>query len=395
MANRVKSKLRVALAFPMGLAFVERLMQGILEYAREHGEWSFARLPEMLSPSIEWLGDWPGDGAFALITNQGDAERARHLPIPMVNLAGHLESVGVPSVTVDHLATGVQAAEHLLAQRFRRFGYYGIHGKWYSHQRRLGFTETVRRAGGTCEILEVLDLERKPGEWVDQQDELIRWLKRLVPPVGVMASTDLRAGMVLDACERLGLRVPEDVAVIGVDNDPVACEFSVPPLSSVSRNDREVGYQAACLLERLMRGESPAVECLRIAPDRVIARRSTEVLAIEDPEVGKVVQLMRERLHEPFGVEALLGQTRISRRRLEQRFRDALGQSPAMFLNEQRVEKAKKLLEGDPSVSLTNIAASCGFSEPRRFRLVFQRLTGQSPIAYRSARSGEGAHFQE
>lgn len=384
MANRMKSKLRVALAFPMGLAFVERLMQGILDYAREHGEWSFARLPEMLSPSIDWLRDWPGDGAFALITNQGDAERARHLPIPVVNLAGHLESVGVPSVTVDHRATGVQAAEHLLAQRFRRFGYYGIHGKWYSYQRRLGFTETVQRAGGVCEVLEVMDLERKPGEWVDQQDELVRWLKRLVPPVGVMASTDLRAGMVLDACERLGLRVPDDVAVIGVDNDPVACEFSVPPLSSVSRNDREVGYQAAQLLDGLIRGGRAPSGALRIAPNGVVARRSTEVLAIDDPEVAGVVERMLSMLHENFGIEAVLGHTSLSRRRLEQRFRQCLGRSPACFLNEQRVEKAKKLLEGDERISLTDIAASCGFAEPRRFRMVFQRVTGQSPVCYRA-----------
>ena len=383
MTERVKSKLRVALAFPMGLAFVERLMQGILGYAREHGDWSFARLPEMLSPSIGWLRDWPGDGAFVLITNAEDAELARDLPIPVVNLAGHLRELKVPSVTVDHRAIGVLAAEHLLERRFQRFGFYGVRGKAYSEQRREGFVETVERAGGTCEVLEVDTLEEQPIQWVDQLDELERWLRGLVPPVGVMASTDLRAGMVLDACHRLGLRVPEDVAVIGVDNDPVACEFRAPQLTSVSRNDYQVGHEAARLLDRLVHGGELPAGPLLIPPDGVVGRKSTEVLAIDDPEVAEVVGMIGERLHQPFGVEGVLGGLGISRRRLEQRFRQSLGCSPAVFLAEQRVERAKRLLASREQASLTDIAAACGFSELRRFREVFRRITGKSPADYR------------
>ena len=383
MTGREKSKLRVALAFPMGLAFVERLMQGILDYAKGHGDWSFARLPEMLSPSIGWLRDWPGDGAFVLVTNPEDAELARRLPSPVVNLAGHLNEVGVPSVTVDHRETGVVAAEHLLGRRFRRFGFYGIRGKLYSERRREGFVETVERAGGTCGVLEVDTLEVQPIQWVDQSDELERWLRGLVPPVGVMASTDLRAGMVLDACLRLGLRVPEDVAVIGVDNDPVACEFRAPQLTSVSRNDYQVGYEAAHMLDRLVHGGSPPSEPMLIRPDGVVVRKSTEVLAIDDPEVAEVVGMIGERLHQPFGVEGVLGGLGISRRRLEQRFRQSLGCSPAAFLNEQRVERAKRLLSDGELTSLTDIGAACGFSELRRFREVFRRITGKSPADFR------------
>ena len=377
------SKNRIALAFPMGLAFVERLMHGILDYAKERGGWSFTRLPELLSPSIDWLQHWPGDGAFILVTNPEDAAMAHLLSIPVVNLAGHLEASGLPTVTVDHHAIGILAAEHLLARRFQRFGYYGICGKWYSLQRRLGFSETVGRAGGSCKVLEVRDLSLRPGKWVDQQEELARWLKTLVPPVGVMASTDLRAGMVLDACQRLGLRVPEDIAVIGVDNDPVACEFCHPPLSSVSRNDREVGYQAARFLDGLIHGKVSKAESLLIPPDSVVQRKSSEVMAVEDPEVAAVVEAIRSRLHQPFGVEGILGNVSISRRRLEQRFRESLGRTPAVFLNEQRVERAKKLLAGKDRIALTTIAAACGFTELRRFRQVFQRVTGQSPADFR------------
>jgi LacI family transcriptional regulator len=169
-------------------------------------------------------------------------------------------------------------------------------------------------------VLEVEPLEQRTLHWVDQQEELEDWLATLEPPVGVMASTDLRAGMVLDACQRLSLRVPEDVAVIGVDNDPVACEFRAPRLSSVSRNDYEVGFRAAEFLHRLIQGEPMEKPVILVPPDGVVSRRSTEVLAVEDPLIAGIVQSIASRLHEPFGVDGLLSGRNLSRRRIEQRF---------------------------------------------------------------------------
>ena len=390
MRSKKKSKLRVALAFPVGLAFTDRLMHGILDYAREHGDWSFARLPEMIGPSIDWLREWTGDGAFVLLTNADDAERARRLAIPVVNLAGHLAEVGVPSVTVDHRAIGVLAAEHLQARRFSRFGFYGVREKLYSAQRREGFVAAVERAGGSCAVLQVEAMDGHAVQWVDQLEELENWLRTLEPPVGVMASTDLRAGMVVDACQRLGLRVPEDVAVIGVDNDPVACEFREPGLSSVSRNDHEVGYRAAGLLERLIAGNPVPRSTILVSPDAVVSRQSTEVMAIDDPLIARVVQAIENRLHEPFSVDGLLEGLEISRRRLEQRFRHSLGCGPAEFIKRRRVEQAMKLLVGPTRHSLTDIAAACGFSDLRHFRQAFGRVCGKSPSAYRQNQE-EGA----
>jgi LacI family transcriptional regulator len=379
----MRAKKRIALAFPMGLAFIERLQQGILDYAQHHGGWMLTRVPEMLSPSIDWLRHWPGDGAFVLVTAQSDARIARALSIPVVNLAGHLPAPGVATVMVDHTAIGRLAAQHLLKRCFRRFGFYGTRGKHYSEERRQGFSDTVRLAGGHCDALEALDLASARTKWIDQQEELERWLRRLQTPVGIMASTDLRAAMVLDACAHAGLRVPEDVAVIGVDNDPVACEFSTPPLSSVSRNDREVGWAAAALLERLIQGGSAPERPVLIAPDGMVQRRSTETLAIEDPHVAAAVRHVRESLGEPFGVERIADQTPLSRRRLEHRFRQCLGCTPYQFINEQRVERARQMLVVPGKRTLTEVAAACGFRELRRFRLVFRRVTGLTPAEYR------------
>lgn len=383
---------RVALAFPHGLAFMERLMHGVMDYSRQHGGWIFTKLPERLNPSIEWLEHWKGDGALAFVTTPRDSRIARSLQIPLVNLTAHLPDPGVPTAMVDHEATGRIAAEHLLERKFRRFGYYGTKGVRYSQMRREGFVSTVTAAGGQCEVLLVPSSFTSAEKWEQQEELLERWLGEMVLPVGIMASTDLRAAMVLEACSRIGLRVPEDVAVIGVDNDPVVCNSSHPPLSSVSRNDYQVGWRAAELLHRLMEGKAPPEEAILIAPDMVVARRSTETLAAEDPVVVRVVKYIGSHLHETFGVERLVGLVSVSRRRLEQKFRENLGMTPSELINRMRVEKAKALLEEEHPQSLTSIAAACGFTDLRNFRLIFRRITSQTPAEYRKTMSGGGGN---
>ncbi|RYD22451.1 MAG: xylose operon transcription regulator XylR, partial [Verrucomicrobiaceae bacterium] len=327
---------------------MERLMHGVMDYARQHGGWVFTKLPERLNPSIDWLENWKGDGALAFVTTKADARIAQALKIPLVNLTAHLADPGVPTAMVDHEATGRIAAEHLLERKFRRFGYYGTKGVRYSQMRREGFTEAVTEAGGQCEVLLVPSSFSSASKWEEQEELLDEWLKGMSLPVGVMASTDLRAAMVLEACARVGLRVPEDVAVIGVDNDPVVCESSHPPLSSVSRNDYEVGWRAAELLHRLMDGEAAPNHAVMVGPDTVVARRSTDTLAAEDPMVAKAVKYIGSHLHEAFGVERLVGLVPVSRRRLEQKFRENLGMTPSELITRMRVEKAKGLLEAEP-----------------------------------------------
>jgi LacI family transcriptional regulator len=378
-----KREKHIALALPLDIVFVERLLPGILDFARDQGGWVFTRIPERLTSSFEWLRNWEGDGAFVLISNKTDVKVAQSLPMPIVNVGGYVKDVRVPTVTLDQQMVGRLAAEHLLARRFHRFGYYGVRDLWYSEQRRIGFEAALQEAGYKCSSIESTNLIRSPRDWRRVGGELARWLRSLQPPVGIMASWDLRAQMLSEACRMIGLRVPEDVAIIGVDNDPIACEFCIPQLTSVSRNDREVGWQAANLLSQLLEGKRSLKLPILIRPDRVVARRSTDTLVIEDAEVARIVQQIRDRLNEVFGVERILRLSPLSRRQLEQRFRKSVGSSPYAFLNELRVERAKTLLAESHKRTLTRIASECGFSELRRFRAVFRRLTRLSPAEYR------------
>ncbi|MGA2175115.1 MAG: DNA-binding transcriptional regulator [Verrucomicrobiota bacterium] len=387
--RKSKPTRRIALAFPLGMAFTESLFRGIVDFARQQGGWAFTRLPERLDPSIGWLRHWPGDGAFVLITNRADARIARSLPMPVVNLACYLADASIPTVTVNHKTIGHIAAEHLLERRFKRFAYYGAGGLLYSELRREGFQAAVAAKGNPCDVLETGTLAEPGHKWKDQIEELASWLTRLQRPVGIMADTDLRANMVLEACAQAGLHVPKDIAVIGVDDDPTICEFCVPPLSSVSRNGWEVGRRAAMLLDHLIRGGRRSEGPILIPPDGVVLRRSTDTLAIEDSHVAAAVQYIRQHLDEPFGVERIIRQAALSRRSLEQRFRKSFGSTPSAAINELRVERAKQLLAAPSRQSLTNTAAACGFTGLRHFRLVFRRIAGMTPAKFRRAASKE------
>ena len=306
----------------------------------------------------------------------------RQTGLPVVNFSGSLRGAGLPRVMVDQQAIGRQAAEHLLDCGFRRFAYHGLERVWSSELRKKAFVEHVLRRGGECSVLEVPSSIGRRRSWHDWQEPLQQWLRTLKPPVGLMAVHDRRATMVLDTCGRLGLRVPDDVAVIGADNDEVSCEICHPPLSSIARNDWRLGREVAALLDRLMSGKRPPAADVLVPPEGVVRRRSTDVVAIEDPHVALVARFIHENLSQPFGMESLAPLVPISRRWLAHQFKECLGITPHEFICRARVERAKELLTRPKKLPLKQISSACGLSEPRRFRVVFQRLTGTTPAEY-------------
>lgn len=374
---------RIALAFPNALVASGNLMHGILDYARARGGWSFTRLPEQLNPTAAWLIEWRGDGAFAVVTTPKDAVMLRALSFPVVNVMGFISQQDLPTATLDHHAVGRLQAEHLIERRFRRLAYYGASDLWFSQERLAGFREAAAAANVQVAPWLVNSGIQKRLRWSDQQTELTRWLRQIPPPFGVAASNDMRAGMVLEACDALGLRVPEEVAVIGVDNDLTVAPFSNPPLTSVARNDRELGVLAARLLDDLVEGRTPVSPCVLIPPAGVVCRRSTETLAVESPELYTLIQAIRTHIAEPFGVEFLTAKAHSSRRQLERLILLETGHTPHALINLLRIEHACALLSKPDMRSLTAVAAACGFTDLRRFSLVFKQQTGLAAKAFR------------
>ena len=383
---------RIALAFPTGVPHLERTLNGIHEYSRVKGPWSLVISPEAHFLPVSSLQGWDGDGVIAMINTADDARIARSLGVPVVNISGAIADAGLPRVRVDYRAAGILAAEHLLDSGFRRFAYYGLHEFWYAEQYGAGFSERVEQYGAECSLHESPPSIGVSNPWQQGQAELEAWLAELQTPIGLAASHDNRARIVIDACRRLGLRVPDDVAVIGLNNDTSACEYCDPPLSSVARNGEQVGYRAAQLLDEMIEGADPPVEDILIEPVGVVKRASTDVLAVEDPQLARAVSFIQKNISEPFGVQVVLEHAGVSRRWLEYAFQKWLHRTPHAFISEMRVSHAKKLLTSSEDFTYSEVARACGFLSNKRLNVVFRRVAGMSPREYREEQQKKNIH---
>jgi LacI family transcriptional regulator len=377
-----KSK-RIAVWHPVGDPQQMPLLRGISDYARQRGVWVLQTNPEMFSLGLRDLAKWPGDGVIAVLRTKADVATARSLKIPVVNLAGALRNPGVPRVMVDQVAMGQIAAEHLIACGLSRFAYYGERETWYSQQRKEGFVRRVAAEGYPCEVLEPTTRFGRRNPWYKWLEPIEKWLKTLHPPVGLLAVHDYAATMLVESCLRVGWRVPDDVAVIGIGNDTITCEFCEVPLSSVARNNRAVGYESAALLDRLMAGQPPPQRDLLLPPEGVVRRRSTELLVVGDRHVKAAVEYIQEHAAGQLCVETLCKQLAVSQRLLDLRFRKYMGCPPREFLCRTRVERAKQLLAIGDNAKLQQVAKACGFSGARHLRAAFKRVTGLTPAEFR------------
>lgn len=365
------------------LAYGRNLLRGVIRYLRSHEPWSvFFELRELGASAPAWLSDWRGDGIICRPTNPALAALFRKKRIPVVDLNDVHDGLGLPRIESDQAAIGKLAAEHLSERGFRRFAYCGFTGHAWSRKRRAGFEAALGAAGDVVAAHESPWGGPSAHPWEQEQKRIGDWLRTLPRPVGIFACNDLRGQHVLDACQRVGLAVPEDVAVIGVDDDPLVCELCNPPLSSVVPNPERIGYEAASLLARLIAGEKPAHADVQVAPLGVTARQSTDVLAIDDPHVAAAVRYIREHACAGATVSDVLARVPLSRTILERLFRKYLGRSPQAEIRAVQLKRAKQLL-AETDLRLERIAELAGFAHPEYLSVVFKRETGQTPGRYR------------
>jgi LacI family transcriptional regulator len=309
----------------------------------------------------------------------------RAMCIPVVDLNDLHDDLGLPRGGRSPRRRNGPAAGHLLERGFRNFAFCGFTGERWSAGRREGCLEALTGAGCRCAVHESYWRGPLARGWDREQDRIARWVSRLDRPLGIVACNDLRGHHVLDACTRAGLAVPEEVAVIGVDDEELLCEMCDPPLSSVVPGAERIGHEAAALLDRLMAGtEGRAVMELerRIEPLGVTTRQSTDILAIPDADVAAALRLIRQRACEGLRVADVLRLVPLSRSLLERRFRKFLGRSPQAEIRLVQVKRIKQLL-AETDLPLAEIAGLSGFEHVEYLSVVFKRLTGQSPGAYR------------
>ncbi len=377
---------RVALVIETSTSFGRRLLCGIASYIRETRPWAVYFTERAVhDPIPSWLKKWRGDGIISRVPSPAIRDVVAKLDIPVVDLNEQLGGMGVPMITNDHEAIGRMAAEHLLERGFVHFGYAGQLGQHWSDPRGAAFAARLREEGYDCDIYGGRAEDSRAllqGRWELELDRVAKWVQQLPKPVGILACHDFRALQLLAACRLADVAVPEQAAVLGVGNDDVACELAHPPLSSVVLNAREMGYQAARLLDRLMRGETLPPTDIRVPPIEVATRQSTDITAISDPVVAKALRFIRQHACDGINVETVLRHVYISRSALQEHFRKATGRSIHDVIIDMRLARVKELL-AQTSLSLAEIAERTGFRHPEYMSNVLKRRTGWSPARYR------------
>jgi LacI family transcriptional regulator len=376
----------IALAMRVGVPHIGRVAQGIRDYAAEETDWRFLISPETHDLPPESLKGWHGAGVIAQCNTEEEERVLARIGCPVVNLSGVLRKTRFPRVRNDYRGMGARGGMLLLDRGFRRFGFYGVEDVWYSEEIEAGYRDAIERCGFRVETLRSQSSIKGALRWDHGQEELDGWIRSMQPPFAVMAAHDPRATMVIRACERVGLRVPADVAVVGVNDDAVTCETIRPSLTSIRRNGHEVGRKAAQTLERMISGRDVSDEI--IIPDGGVSERdSTQTLVIHHPALAAAVEFVDAHFHLNVGVTQMVESSGRSRRWLEDTFRRELRCSPAEFLKRCRVKAVVQRLSRRERSTLGVLAAQCGFSGTRQLNAAFEGETGLSVKQFVELRS--------
>jgi LacI family transcriptional regulator len=375
---------KVALLIETSNRYGRDLLYGVRDWTQGSERWAI-RFTEQarLAPLPSWLGGWQGDGIIARVDSPQIAAALRRTRLPVVDVSAERDASEFPRVSVDNAAVARVAVRHLLGKGFRHFAYFGEAQFLWAKLRGEEFRRGLAEAGHACAVFPTAGRAGvRPGSDAEIR-AMAEWLADQPRPLAVFACYDGRARQVLEACQLRGWEVPDEIAVLGVDNDEVLCDLCTPPLSSVQPNARRTGYEAAAMLARMMRGERLGSTTRQVEPVRVVERQSTEVVAVADARVAAAVRYIREHVGEGIDVSDVLRAVPMSRTLLERKFQATLGHSPHRQIVQQRIERAKHLL-AESEVSIAVVAELAGFNDASYLSVAFRRETGESPYAYRT-----------
>ncbi len=377
--------LRVALLIETSNRYGRDLLHGVRDWVRDHGARWAIRFTEYErgAPPPAWLAEWRGDGVIARVDSPAIAAALRRTGRPVADVSAERGASEFPRVSIDNGAVARLAVEYLWAQGFRHLAYCGDPRFVWSRERGVAFQAALAEKGSAGEVFALRRRADRPTGSEAEREALTAWLAELPKPVAVFAAHDGRAQQVLEACQLRELAVPEQVAVLGVDNDEVMCELCSPPLSSVLPNAQRIGYEAAGLLAAMMRGGTRAAETRFVEPARVVERVSTAAGEVADPQIAAAVRFIEEHVAERINVADVLRAVPMSRTLLERRFRALLGKSPHQWIVQRKMARVQHLLL-ESELSIAVVAELAGFESPSYFSVAFRRQTGESPYAFRA-----------
>ena len=365
--------------------FSRRLLRGLIQYSNEHGPWLFYRLPTYYKSLygkegiVEWAKKWGADAILARWDHEG-TNLLSSLNIPIVLQNYKSRSPYFSNLTGDYYGTGVLAAKFFIKRRFKNFAFYGNKDVIWSQERAEGFSEEVKKAGGNYYFFESEDLGGK--EWSNTHVELDDWLLSIPKPIGLLACDDDFALRLSQICKINNIKIPEEISLLGVDNDELICNLSDPPISSIVTEVDKGGYEAGRLIDRMLKNEITKPTDIIIKPTRIELRKSTEKYDIANDYVSEVVQYIEDNFTSDINIDLLTELVPLSRRNLEVKFKEEMGTTIYQFILSCRIDYfADLLLTTDRT--LYDMALESGFNDCKNISRIFKKHKGCTPIEFK------------
>jgi len=377
--------LKILLLSDFTSEFSRLMLRGFLRYSKEVGGWSFYRIPlnqnDLYENTVIKIAQkWGADAIIGQISNV-NVQRLKSIGIPII-LQNYTDRIsGISNITGEYWGTGTMAASYFLKKRYQHFAFYGTRTTVWSREREDGFREKITESGHSVACYNE-DYNIRYGSTSDLT-ALVNWLAELPKPIALFACDDAFALRITEVCCLNNIRVPEDVAVLGVDNDEILCNMSDPPLSSIVLDVEKGGYEAAAHLHQLINNSDLPQFNISINPIRIERRKSTEGYAIDDPLVLSAIRMIEDDNNKQITIPEILNQVHVSRRVLEKRFKGTVGESIYQYILKQRISWfAEKLLTSDKPVS--EVAFELGFEDYINLSKIFKRICQMTPTQYRN-----------
>jgi Transcriptional regulators len=372
---------RVVLLLETSRAFGRQLISGVVRYSRLNSPWLFYKEPIDLKSSIPNLTGWKPDGIImrdTLITKE-----LLKLKIPTIFAPhGSVYPRNIPVIITDSSSIAKMASDHFIEKGFKNLAFCGYDSFEWSEQRKSYFNRFNNEAG--FRTYNYVSSKRfRPNDWEKEQQHVCRWIKDLPKPVGIFACNDDRGLHILEVCKLMNLKVPEDVAVIGVDNDLMVCEFGYPPLSSIALNIESAGFEAAKLLDKMMSsGNKMKGRKIIATSSHILQRQSSDILAVDDKEVAQAIQFIKDHAKNKILIKDMLRTAGIGRRALEKRFRNTIHRTIYHEIQQVRIESISKLLI-ETDLPISQITSLYNFTDAEHISRFFKKEKGMSLREYR------------
>lgn len=376
---------KVLLLIDYSSEFSRRLLKGLIQYSKEHGPWIFYRLPSYYKTLygkegiVKWAKEWQADAIIARWDHEEtDLLKALNIPVILQNYKDR--SAFFSNLTGDYIGTGEMAARFFIKRRYINFAFYGNKGVVWSRERAEGFRKEVEKVGANYYYFESENLRGE--QWSSSHIQLDQWLLSLPKPVGLFACDDSFALQVSEICKINNIRIPEEIALLGVDNDELMCNLSDPPISSIVLDVEKGGYQAGRLIDQLFSKERNESIDIIIQPVRFELRQSTEKYNISNPYISKIVNFIEDNFTSEINIESLTSMVPLSRRNLEMKFKNEMNTSIYQFVLDCRIGFFSHLLVTTDR-PLFDLALKSGFTDYKNISRVFKKFKGCTPVEYR------------